>query len=89
LDALRRREKIIQENTFKQTKKKPRLKFNPGLALNCLQTTGPRALKNTGKNMLAVFEPILLSRKRRRSFHGGAVHCYICYHLHSCHSGQM
>ena len=60
IDALKRREKIVQENAFKQKKKKPRLKFNPGLALICLQTTGPSALKNTGKNMLAVFEPTLL-----------------------------
>ena len=33
LDALKRIKKIIQENVFKQNKKKPRLKFNPGLAL--------------------------------------------------------
>ena len=85
IDALERREKIIQENAFKQKKKKPRLKFNPGLALICLQTTGPSALKNTGKLLLAVFEPTLLSRKGRGSFHGGVVHCYICYHFHSCH----
>ena len=43
------------------------------------------ALKNTGKNMLAVFEPTLLSRKSRGSFHGGVVRRYICYHFHSCH----
>ena len=32
-------EKIIQENSFEQKKRKPRLKFNPGLALISLQTT--------------------------------------------------
>ena len=33
LDALKRREEITLENTFEQKKKKPGLKFNPGLAL--------------------------------------------------------
>ena len=33
LDALKRREEITRENTFEQKKKKPGLKFNPGLAL--------------------------------------------------------
>ena len=42
LDALKRREEIIRENTFEQKKKKPGLKFNPGLALIGFQTTGPR-----------------------------------------------
>ena len=30
-----------RENAFEQKKKKPRLKFNPGLALIGLRTTGP------------------------------------------------
>ena len=34
-------EKIILENVYKQKKKKPGLKFNPGLALIGLWTTGP------------------------------------------------
>ena len=35
-------EKIIQENAFDKKKKKPRLKFNPGLALTgVVRTTGP------------------------------------------------
>ena len=34
-------EKIILENAFEQKEKKPRLRFNPGLALIGLQTTGP------------------------------------------------
>ena len=41
MDALKRIEKIIQENAFEQKEKKPRLKFNPGLALIGLRTTGP------------------------------------------------
>ena len=41
LEALKRREKITQENAFEQKKKKPQLKFNPRLALISLQTTGP------------------------------------------------
>ena len=34
-------EKITQENAFDKKKKKPRLKFNPGLALTGVRTTGP------------------------------------------------
>ena len=40
----KRMEKIIRENAFEQKKKKPRLKFNPGLALIDLRTAGPRTL---------------------------------------------
>ena len=42
MDALKRIEKIIRENASEQKKKKPRIKFNPGLALTGLRTTGPR-----------------------------------------------
>ena len=34
-------EKIIQENAFDKKKKKPRLKFNPGLALTSFEQLGP------------------------------------------------
>ena len=34
------------ENTFEQKKKKTGLKFNPGLALIGLQTTGPRLVSS-------------------------------------------
>ena len=44
MDALNRREKIIWENAFEQKKKKPGLKFNPGLALIGLRATGPWCL---------------------------------------------
>ena len=37
-------EKLIQENSFKQKREKARLKFNPGLTLIDLRTTGPRFL---------------------------------------------
>ena len=37
-------EKFIQENSFKQKREKARLKFNPGLTLIGLRTTGPRFL---------------------------------------------
>ena len=40
-DTLKRKEKIIQQNTFVQKEKKPMLKSNPGLALIGLRTTGP------------------------------------------------
>ena len=35
---------IIRENAFEQTKRKPWLNFNPGLALFGLRTTGPSTL---------------------------------------------
>ena len=41
LDALKRREEITLENTFEQKKKKPVWKFNRGLSLSGLRTTGP------------------------------------------------
>ena len=34
-------DKIVQENTFDEKKKRPGLTFNPGLALIGLQTTRP------------------------------------------------
>lgn len=45
LNALKRIEKIIPENAFEQKKKKPGLKFNPGLVRIGLRTTGPWNLK--------------------------------------------
>ena len=36
--------KIIRENASEQNSKKPRLKFNPGLALIGFRTTGPCSL---------------------------------------------
>ena len=41
---MKRIEKIIRENAFEQKKKKPGLKFNPGLLLIGLRTTGPSSL---------------------------------------------
>ena len=38
------RENYHPENAFEQKRKKPRLKFNPGLAVISLWTTGPRLL---------------------------------------------
>ena len=38
-----RREKIIRESAFDKKKKTPWLKFNPGLALTGVRTTGARA----------------------------------------------
>ena len=38
-------EKIIRESAFDKKKKKPGLKFNPGLALTGVRTTGPRDFK--------------------------------------------
>ena len=48
-------EKIIQENAVKQKKKKPGLKFNPGLALIGLPTTGSGPW-NSALELLAHFK---------------------------------
>ena len=42
VDVLKRIEKIIRDNACEQKKKKPGLKFNPGLALTDLRATRPR-----------------------------------------------
>ena len=39
--AKKKIEKIIRESAFDKKKKKPGLKFNPGLALTRVRTTGP------------------------------------------------
>ena len=41
--TLKRIEKIVRENAFDEKKKRPGLKFNPGLALIGLRTPGPWA----------------------------------------------
>ena len=41
LDALKRKEKIIQKRHLNKDIQKPGFKFNPGLALIDLRTTGP------------------------------------------------
>ena len=38
---LKKIEKIIRESAFDKKTKKPGLKFNPGLALTRVRTTGP------------------------------------------------
>ena len=42
--TLKTLQKIVQENALDDEKKRPELKFNPGLALIGLRTTGPMAL---------------------------------------------
>ena len=42
MDVLKRIEKIIRDNACEQKKKKPGLKFNPGLALTDLRATRSR-----------------------------------------------
>ena len=45
MDTLKRIEKIIRESAFDKKKTKPGLKFNPGLALTGVRTTGPWPLE--------------------------------------------
>ena len=48
--TLKRIEKIIRESAFDKKTKKAGLKFNPGLALTGVRTTGPRELaRGSGK----------------------------------------
>ena len=51
MDSLTRRGKIIRENAFGQKKKKPELKFNPGLALMGLRKTGPWSIPLVTKGL--------------------------------------
>ena len=44
MDDLKRIEKILREHTSEKKEKKPGLKFNLGLALIGLRTTGPSSL---------------------------------------------
>ena len=57
---------MIRENAFKQKKKKPGLKFNPGLALIGLWTTGPRILMCCIGNIRNTFLYNLLSHWKPR-----------------------
>ena len=42
MDTVKRKETIILESAFDKKIEKPELKFNPGLALTGVRTTGPR-----------------------------------------------
>ena len=43
--------KIIQESALDKKKKKPGLKFHPGLALTNIRTTGPWCFARTNSNI--------------------------------------
>ena len=43
--------KIIQESALDKKKKKPGLKFHPGLALTNIRTAGPRCFARTNSNI--------------------------------------
>ena len=64
MDALKRIEKIIQENAFEQKNKKSELKFNPGLALIRLRTTGPRSFLTTILSYIRILSSIVSKRFR-------------------------
>ena len=64
-DALKRIEKIIPlKNAFEQRKKKPGLKFNPGLALIPLRTTGSLSLFRLTFLLTALCHQAFLSLRR-------------------------
>ena len=48
LNTLNKIGKIFRENAFDEKKKRPGLKFNPGVALTGLRTTRPRSLSVNG-----------------------------------------
>ena len=58
--ALKRIQKIIRENAFELKKEKSGLKFNPGLALIGLRTTGPRILDSTSN----IFPNLVLHKQK-------------------------
>ena len=62
-------EKIIRESAFDKKKKKPGLKFNPGLALTSVRTTGLKRFflpTNGGRNECVANEPQRASAGRLR-----------------------
>ena len=46
--STKRIEKIVRESAVDKNKKKPGLKFNPGLVLTGVRTTGPRKENKNG-----------------------------------------
>ena len=50
-ESLKSKFKIIRESAFEKKKKKPRLKFHPGLALTDIRTTGPWCFARTNSNI--------------------------------------
>ena len=49
-------QKTIRENNFEQMKMKPRLKFNPGLALIGLRAIGPRVINQIVSVVMKLFD---------------------------------
>ena len=71
--SLKRIEKIIRENAFEQKTKNSRLKFNPGLAVIGLRTTGPWTVNSNLKSIRwtlpnVTFERFskLIAKKKRK-----------------------
>ena len=54
MDALKGIEKIIRKSAFDEKKKKSWLKFNPGLALTGVRTTGPRRVPSNDQAQIFV-----------------------------------
>ena len=82
LDTLKGIEKIIRESAFGEKKKKPGLKFNLGLALTHVQTTGHRSNYNISpmhkplRHQAATPNKLDMSTCLRASHH-----CVLCYVL--------
>ena len=72
--CLKRIEKIIRENAFEQKTKNPRLKFNPGLAVIGLRTTGPWTVNSNFKSIrwtlpnvsFEIFSKLIAKKKKKR-----------------------
>ena len=62
---LKKLAKIIRENTFQQKKKKPGLKFNPGLALIGLRTTGSCSFSHCSNLAFRLFYTKLIQLNSR------------------------
>ena len=63
-DALKIRQEIIPKRLLNKGIKKPRLKFNIGLALNGLRTTGPRSLYLNSRILTIICKCISVTSKK-------------------------
>ena len=64
MDTLKRIEKIIRESAFDEKKVNPGLKFNPGLALTGVRTTGPRVFPLGMSDHDSIYATLWLKNKR-------------------------
>ena len=79
-------QKIFWDSAFDKKKKKPRLKFNPGLALTDVRTTGPRLLVFSSKGINSFKNQVTFCHittgfpvKWRRGMNAEIPYCVTCH----------